>query len=180
MMILLCYDGSADAQAAIDHAARLMPGADATVLTIWEPFVDAMAYSGSTGFGVGYAGTATDLSAIDEADQQLAHETAYDGAERAARAGLAAQWRVADRHGGWSRAILGAAADVDADVIVCGTRGRSGMKSFLLGSVSQQVAQHADRAVLVVPSPTLAEKRRSSADHASASGGATAAQTIDS
>jgi hypothetical protein len=46
---------------------------------------------------------------------------------------------------------------------VCGTRGRSGVQSFLLGSVSHQVVQHADRAVLVVPSLTLAEKRRSSA-----------------
>ena len=165
-MILLCYDGSADAQAAIDHAARLMPGADATVLTVWEPFVDAMAYSGSMGFGVGYAGTAADAGAIDSADQQLAHETAADGAERAARAGLVAQWRVASRQGTLACAILDVAADVDADVIVCGTRGRSGVKSFLLGSVSHKVLQHADRAVLVVPSPDLSEERRSSADPA--------------
>jgi nucleotide-binding universal stress UspA family protein len=178
-MILLCYDGSADAQAAIDHAARLMPGAEATVLTVWEPFVDAMAYSGSMGFGVmGYAGTAADASTIDEADQQLAHETAVDGAQRASEAGLVAQWRVANRHGTLAGAIIDAAADVDADVIVCGTRGRSGVKSFLLGSVSHQVVQHADRAVLVVPSPTLAEKRRS-ADPASASRGVSAAQTVE-
>jgi nucleotide-binding universal stress UspA family protein len=171
-MILLSYDGSADAQAAIDQAARLMPGADATVLTVWEPFVDAMAYSGSMGFGVGYAGTAADAGAIDEADRQLAHETAVDGAQRAAEAGLVAQWRVASRHDTLARAILNAAADVDADVIVCGTRGRSAVQSFLLGSVSHQVVQHADRAVLVVPSPTLAEKRHTSA--------VPAAQTIES
>jgi hypothetical protein len=35
-MILLCYDGSADAQAAIDRAGLLMPGSDATVLVIWR------------------------------------------------------------------------------------------------------------------------------------------------
>ena len=148
-MILLCYDGSADAQAAIDDAARLMPGADATVLAVCEPFVDAMAYSGSVRSGA---------DAIDGADQQLAHETAVDGADRAAQAGLVAQWRVDSRHS-LARAILDAAADVDADVIVCGTRLRTGVRSFLLGSVSHQVVQHADRPVLVVPSPTLAEKR---------------------
>ena len=54
-MILVCYDGSADAQAAIDDAAQLMPGADATVLAVCEPFVDAMAYSGSVCSGVGSA-----------------------------------------------------------------------------------------------------------------------------
>ena len=31
MMVLICYDGSADAQAAIDRAGQLMPGSDATV-----------------------------------------------------------------------------------------------------------------------------------------------------
>ena len=30
-MVLICYDGSADAQAAIDGAGQLMPGSDATV-----------------------------------------------------------------------------------------------------------------------------------------------------
>ena len=46
-----------------------------------------------------------------------------------------------------------------------GTRGLSGVKSFLLGSVSHAVVQHADRAVLVVPSPELSERRRERVDH---------------
>jgi nucleotide-binding universal stress UspA family protein len=48
----------------------------------------------------------------------------------------------------------------DAETIVVGTRGRSGIKSMLLGSVSHAVLQHADRPVLVVPSePVAAEPR---------------------
>lgn len=43
--------------------------------------------------------------------------------------------------------------------IVIGTRGLTGVKSLLLGSVSHAVVQHADRAVLVVPSPEIAEAR---------------------
>jgi nucleotide-binding universal stress UspA family protein len=58
-----------------------------------------------------------------------------------------------------ARAILDAAADVDADVIVCGTRGRGAVRSFLLGSVSHELVQHADRPVMVVPSPSLVERR---------------------
>ena len=34
-MVLVCYDGSADADAAIDEVARLMPGTQVAVLTVW-------------------------------------------------------------------------------------------------------------------------------------------------
>ena len=37
-MILIAYDGSEDAKAAIRHAGKLMPGFAAIVLSIWEPF----------------------------------------------------------------------------------------------------------------------------------------------
>lgn len=59
--------------------------------------------------------------------------------------------------------IVAVATELDAGVIVMGTRGLNGVKSFLLGSVSHHVAQHADRPVLVVPSRLVAERRR---DHA--------------
>jgi hypothetical protein len=55
---------------------------------------------------------------------------------------------------------------VDADVILLGTRGLSGVKSLMLGSVSHAVLHHADRPVLVVPSADLAEERHRWADHA--------------
>jgi hypothetical protein len=34
-MILLCYDGSSDAQCAIDRAGELLRGQPATILTLW-------------------------------------------------------------------------------------------------------------------------------------------------
>lgn len=172
-MILACYDGSVDAQAAIDHAAGLMAGADAMVLTIWEPFLDGMIRSGSMGMGMGSTVPFADDEKIDQTIQQTALRKATDGAERATAAGLHAQPRVASGHGGVADAILSVAADVDADVVVLGTRGLGGMKSFLLGSVSHAVIQHADRAVLVVPSSALAEKRHRWARHANATDGGT-------
>ncbi|HTU86360.1 MAG TPA: hypothetical protein VMF57_12350 [Solirubrobacteraceae bacterium] len=37
-MILIAYDGSDDAKAAIARAGQLMRGARAAILTVWEPF----------------------------------------------------------------------------------------------------------------------------------------------
>jgi nucleotide-binding universal stress UspA family protein len=49
------------------------------------------------------------------------------------------------------------AADVDADLIVVGSRGLSRMKSMLLGSTSRDLLAHAGRPVLVVPpAPAIA------------------------
>jgi nucleotide-binding universal stress UspA family protein len=159
-MILVSYDGSTDAEAAIDRVAQLMPGAETTVLTVWEPLADTLRRTGSLGAGMGSAGTHAEVKRIDAADREAALTHATDGARHATAAGLVARPRCASRDGSIADTILATAADLDADLIVMGTRGLSGVKSFLLGSVSHSVVQHADRAVLVVPSPALAERRR--------------------
>ena len=46
-MILICYDGSPDSRAAINSAGQLMPGETATVLTVWEPFLDILTRTGA-------------------------------------------------------------------------------------------------------------------------------------
>ena len=83
-MILICYDGSADAQAATDRAGELFGAQPATVLTVWERFVDVMGRSGA-GLGVGIV----DTEELDAASEQAARERADEGAERAAARGPA-------------------------------------------------------------------------------------------
>jgi nucleotide-binding universal stress UspA family protein len=158
-MILVAYDGSADAQAAIDRVAELMPGAEVTVLSVWEPFADALARSGAMGLGVGMAGRYAESDDLDASIAAAALATAAEGAQRATAAGLVAHPRSAARDGGIATTIIATADDVEADLIATGTRGLGGVKSFLLGSVSHAVVQHADRAVLVVPSLALADRR---------------------
>jgi len=53
-------------------------------------------------------------------------------------------------HGYAAGAIVGAAQDHNADIIVMGSRGRSDLAGLLLGSTAHKVIHLADRPVLVV------------------------------
>jgi len=47
--------------------------------------------------------------------------------------------------------LVRAARDVDADLLVCGTRGRGGIKGLVLGSVARELPAKSHRPVTVVP-----------------------------
>jgi nucleotide-binding universal stress UspA family protein len=152
-MILIAYDGSNDAKAAIEQAGKLFKGESATVVTVWQRFVDTMVRLG------GGVGVIVDYDAIDTSSQRSAVERANEGAQLASGAGLTAEARALVVDSTISAAILGVASEVDAAVVVLGSRGYTGIKSVMLGSVSSHVLHHADRPVLVVPSPVVAAAR---------------------
>jgi nucleotide-binding universal stress UspA family protein len=155
-MLLIAFDGSDDARAAIERAAQLEQGDDAVVLVVWERFVEVLARSGA-GFGV--TAPMVDYAEIDKATEEGAQKRAEEGAEYATSLGLNAKPRVRVRETTTADAIVAEAAAVDARAIVMGTRGLTGVKSLLLGSVSNAVLHHADRPVIVVPSPEVAKQR---------------------
>ena len=155
-MILICYDGSADARAAVEHAAELFRDEPATVLTVWEPFIEVVA---RTTVGFGLVPAIPDADEIDEASRKAAEEIASEGAKLATDLGMQAMPRICPQTTTTGRAILAEAARVGAGAIVMGSRGLTGVKSLLLGSVSHEVLQHADRTVAVVPSPEVARSR---------------------
>jgi nucleotide-binding universal stress UspA family protein len=155
-VILIAYDGSSDARSAIDRAGELLSGEPATVLTVWQPFIDVMA---RTGAGLGLAPGIVDFEEIDRVYEQSARARAAEGVERARRAGLNAQPRTRARNTTIAEAVLAEADEDGARAIILGTRGLTGIKSLWLGSVSHAVLQHADRPVIVVPSPDVARAR---------------------
>jgi len=142
--VILCYDGSDDAKVAIQRAAALFGARRAVVLVAWPRAQVQMAYSWP---GMVYA---QDLDALDKAAAEGAAELAEQGADLAREAGLDAEPMAMRASGPIWQAILAAADDRDAAAIVLGSRGLSGIKSLVLGSVSGAVVHHATRPTLVV------------------------------
>jgi nucleotide-binding universal stress UspA family protein len=161
-MIIICYDGSEGARAAADHAVQLFPGRSMTVLTVLESYLQMLADAGfglGSGFGLGYENSEHTKDVIAQL-REHAERTAEEGLGRLNAAGIHAVSLVEQSSGSVAATVLAVAERVDAEAIVVGTRGRGAAKSALLGSVSHDLLQHADRGVVVVPSPTVARHRK--------------------
>jgi nucleotide-binding universal stress UspA family protein len=142
--MLICYDGSSEAEQAIDAAAALLGQRHAVVLDVGPIMTFAEAVSATSSVVPG--------NAYDDLNKADALQRAETGAEFARRAGLTAEPRAELSAATWS-GIVTVADEIDASVIVIGSRGLSGLQEHALGSVSHDVASHARRPVLIVPPP---------------------------
>jgi len=140
--ILICYDGSADADRAIDAAAALFAPRRAVVLDV----APAMAL----GESLVLTSAIVPRNAFEDLKRDDALRRARAGAERARRVGFDAEPRAVVAATPWE-GIADAADEIDAAVIVIGSRGLGGLAEAVRGSVSHDVAAHARRPVLVVP-----------------------------
>jgi nucleotide-binding universal stress UspA family protein len=146
--LLLCYDGSDDARHAIDYAGELFAGKRALVVTVWRPAV------GLGGLGVaGETAGMVDFFELDQVAAKHAGRVAEEGVRIAQSAGLQAESLAIKAEGSVWKAILETADQHDAASIVMGSRGLTGLRSMLLGSVSNGVVHHAERPALVIPRP---------------------------
>lgn len=142
--ILLCYDGSEGSDRAIETAAALLGRRRAVVLDIGSEITAAESLATVSPVAPG--------AAFEELNTTEALQRAREGAERARRAGLEAEPR-AELASPIYEGIVDVADEIDAAVIVMGSRGLTGAHEALVGSISHAVAKHAGRPVLIVPPP---------------------------
>ena len=143
--ILVPTDGSDTAEAAVDRAVDLAAKYDATVHALYVVDVDAVNYSlGTEQVDRVRRG---DLDEMPEVRQAADEATGYV-ADAAAAAGVPAEEHV--RAGQPVRAIRDAIDELDADVVVMGSHGRSGISRALLGSVTEKVLRKTTVPVFVV------------------------------
>lgn len=139
--VLIAYDGSQRAAAAISAAAaQVPPGRRALVVCVWQPV--------EVGF------TPADGRALDAdnaaAVRRSAEQTAAYGAQLAAEAGFAVCSKAVEASPTW-QGIVATATEARASLIVLGPHRRNGLLGHLQGSVAAAVVAHTDTPVLIVP-----------------------------
>jgi len=143
--ILICYDGSDDAQRPIDVAADLLGPRRAIVLDVGPVLTTAESLAAVTS-------PVMPGAAYEDLNEDDARQRARAGAEHARHAGFDADARAELAEPTWE-SIVDVADEIDAAVIVIGSRGLSGLKEIAEGSLSHEVAEHAGRPVLIAPPP---------------------------
>jgi nucleotide-binding universal stress UspA family protein len=148
MRVLIATDGSECAGVAVDLVAALDWPAK-TVLHAVEVVPSGVAVFG----GPWPPMTPVDTSSIDVDIREQAGRNLQDAAERLA--GPARTVETSALSGRAGDAIVSLAEQVEADIIVVGSRGHGTIETMLLGSVSSEVVDHAHVPVLVARGRTM-------------------------
>jgi nucleotide-binding universal stress UspA family protein len=137
-VVVVGADGSEHAERALSFAADEAErrGASIRVVTAW--------HVPSSIYGVGYAPMVA--PSVEESTREAAERVARAAAERLRARGLEVEAEVC--HAQAADALIEEAKH--ADLLVVGSRGHGGFAGLLLGSVSQQCAQHAPCPTVIV------------------------------
>jgi nucleotide-binding universal stress UspA family protein len=139
--MLVATDGSETAAKAVSAAAELAAGTGARVhvMTAYEPLRAKVASGRTVSPEIG--------------DWHLAEDSRADSILDTALASLRLRGVEAEQHarkGDPADAIIELAEELDIDLIVVGSKGLSGARRFLLGSIPDKVSHHAPCSVLIV------------------------------
>ena len=145
--ILVAVDGSPHSDHALKHAVGLAKGLAARLRIIHVVDIGLLPYGPEISI---------DIDALLDARHAFAEKILAAARDSVQAPDLEIETRMLDtsepaQH--VATAIVEAAADWPADLIVLGTHGRRGMERWLLGSVAEGVARRASLPVLLVPMP---------------------------
>ena len=147
-MVLLAYDGSDDAAAAIKHAGELCAARPALVVNVWRPIAD-QADAGLVALPAEVVEDA--VGKIDGAAREASEALALEGVALAQAAGFEAEGLALRGTSSVAAELLRAAGEHQAQLIAVGARGLSGVASAMLGSVATAVTHRSETPVLITP-----------------------------
>ncbi|MBF6234838.1 universal stress protein [Nocardia farcinica] len=153
--VVVAYDGSPEASAAIEAGALLFPAAHGWVTHLWAPpFASGALHRRLRA----RAGTVEQLVALVEAEGRREAQRLVDiGVTLARAAGWQAEALLKKCWGGEGLRIAEIAEQQHADVVLVGARGLDGARA-VAGSVSDTVVHYCSRPVVVIAFPLLARE----------------------
>jgi nucleotide-binding universal stress UspA family protein len=125
----------------------LWPGATALVATVWSS-AEALGPAGLTALSAGIVHEA--IRQLDDAAERAAGTMAEEGTRLAADVGLVATPITRRETGNVWATLDNLGEEHDVAAVVVGSRGRSELHAFLLGSVTHGLVHHSRRPVVVV------------------------------
>jgi nucleotide-binding universal stress UspA family protein len=148
--LVIAYDGSDVAKAAVRHAAELCPGRHAVVVTVWEPGLAMLPIGPPDSMGiVPLPADPETIGAVDEAQHDHATRAAGEGAELARSLGLVAEAHAVADDVDVADTVLDLARERGAVAIVVGSHGISGLRTHLVGGVSRKLIRQSELPVVV-------------------------------
>jgi nucleotide-binding universal stress UspA family protein len=155
--ILIAYDDSPSARAAVERAAALFPGAECRIAAVAAGLDDFEHAAAAASVGLTREEIQVAVKQLRASAVARATEIAEAGERLAGEAGLDVRSQMLETSGHeWDR-LAEAARDEQADAIVCGTSRRGAMARAILGSVSSSLVRHASLPVLVVPAEAASD-----------------------
>lgn len=147
--IVVGTDGSDTAAIAVRHALELAAANGATLHVVHaHQNVSLTMAAASAGSG----GPPLDLDRLETGLQEHGQEVVAAVAADAQKAGVEVRTHVVS--GEPADALVTVADTVHADLVVVGSRGLSGLRRFVLGSVPNRVAHHCPCSLLIVNTAT--------------------------
>jgi nucleotide-binding universal stress UspA family protein len=150
--LLMGFDGSPAAIAAVGAGATLFPGAHAWICHLWTPPFASEAMRRRLWTGTRNANHF--VEAIEREGEREAERLVAIGVTLARAAGWSAEPVIRRCYGGEGLELAQLAEKLDPDVLLVGSRGLGGARA-VLGSVSDMVVHYTPRPVVVVPHPLL-------------------------
>ncbi len=141
--ILVPFDGSKDAEKAVRTAAVLASKFRSSVVVVHVYHSPLMPYAAGSGM------PGPDYHELEQAAKEGGSAILARGLKLAEDAGLKAKGELLQSTS-VVQAVVEYASDNGFDLIVVGTRGMTGFKKLILGSVSSGLASHSPCPVLVV------------------------------
>ena len=148
--MVIAYDGSDVAKAAVRHAAELFRGRRVVVVTVWEPGLALVPIGPPDQLGtIPLPPDPATVGAVDHAEQDHAERVAGEGAELARSLGLAAEAHAVADELDVADTVLDLARERGAAAVVVGSHGISGLRTHLVGGVSRKLIRHSELPVVV-------------------------------